>query len=79
MISPQTGECQKFWDANRACGEESRVSPDSSPFYVRCPQVFARFLQEKRLQVRSGKDIQDFLAVFLAQQAGLSVKSPADI
>ena len=55
-------ESQKFWEAFRACTEENRVSPDRSSFYVRWAQAFARFLPEKLLQDRSGKDIQAFLA-----------------
>ena len=64
-------ESQKFWEAFRACTEENRVSPDRSSFYVRWAQAFARFLPEKLLQDRSGKDIQAFLAD-LAQRQGVA-------
>ena len=62
MISPPNIESQKFWEAFRACAEENRVSPDRSSFYVRWAQAYARFMPEKRLQNRSGKDIQAFPA-----------------
>ena len=71
MISPQNVESQKFWEAYRACAEENRVSPDRSSFYVRWAQAFAHFFPEKRMQDRSGKDIQAFLAD-LAQQQGIA-------
>lgn len=71
MKTPQKEEQQKFWEAFRACTEENRVSPDRSSFYVRWAQAFARFLPEKRLQDRSGKDIQAFLAD-LAQRQGVA-------
>ena len=64
-------EFQKFWEAFRACAEENRVSPDRSSFYVRWAQAYARFMPEKRLQDRSGKDIQAFLAD-LAQRRGVA-------
>ena len=71
MKFPPNEESQKFWEAFRACAEENRVSPDRSSFYVRWAQAFARFLPEKLLQDRSGKDIQAFLAD-LAQRQGVA-------
>ncbi len=71
MKFPPNEEQQKFWEAFRACAEENRVSPDRSSFYVRWAQAFARFLPEKRLQDRSGKDIHAFLAD-LAQRQGVA-------
>ncbi len=71
MKFPPNEESQKFWEAFRACAEENRVSPDRSSFYVRWAQAFARFLPEKLLQDRSGKDIQAFLAD-LAQRQGIA-------
>jgi hypothetical protein len=71
MKFPPNEESQKFWEAFRACAEENRVSPDRSSFYVRWAQSFARFLPEKPLQDRSGKDIQAFLAD-LAQRQGVA-------
>ncbi len=71
MISTQNEEQQKFWDAFRACAEENRVRPDRSSFYVKWAQAFVSFLPEKRLQDRSGKDIQAFLAD-LAQRQGIA-------
>ena len=62
MKSPQNEEQRQFWEAFRACAEENRVSPDRSSFYVRWAQAFARFLPEKHLRDRAGKDIQAFLA-----------------
>ena len=71
MQSPQNEDQQKFWEAFRACAEENRVRPDRSPFYVKWAQAFVSFLPEKRLQDRSGKDIQAFLAD-LAQRQGVA-------
>ncbi len=71
MKFPPNEESQKFWEAFRTCAEENRVSPDRSSFYVRWAQAFARFLPEKLLQDRSGKDIQAFLAD-LAQRQGVA-------
>ena len=71
MKFPPNEVSQKFWEAFRACAEENRVSPDRSSFYVRWAQAFARFLPEKLLQDRSGKDIQAFLAD-LAQRQGVA-------
>ena len=71
MKFPPNEESQKFWEAFRACAEENRVSPDRSSFYVRWAQAFARFLPEKLLQDRSGKDIQAFLAD-LAKRQGVA-------
>src|SRR3989304_3135734 len=71
MKFPQNDDPQKFWEAFRACAEEHGISPDRSSFYVRWVQAFARFLPEKQLQNRSGKDIQAFLA-HLAQRQGVA-------
>ena len=71
MIHSQDAESQRLWEAFRACTEENGVSPDRSPFYVRWTQVFARFLPDKRMHDRSGKDIQAFLAD-LAQRQGVA-------
>jgi len=71
MKFPPNEVSQKFWEAFRACAEENRVSPDRSSFYVRWAQAFARFLPEKLLQDRSGKDTQAFLAD-LAQRQGVA-------
>jgi integron integrase len=53
---------QKFWDAFKACVEDSRVRPDRSPFYVGWAQAFVDFLPGKRLRDRSRQDIEAFLA-----------------
>ena len=68
MKFPNNEEQRKFWDAFRACAEENRVSPDRSSFYVRWAQSFVRFLPDKDLQNRSGKDIQAFLADLVQRQ-----------
>lgn len=59
---PKIEEQQNFWEAYRACAEQNRVRPDRSSFYVKWAQAFASFFPEKRLQERSGKDVQAFLA-----------------
>ena len=49
---------QKFWDAFKACVEDSRVRPDRSIFYVKWGQAFVNFLPGKRLLDRSRQDIR---------------------
>ena len=61
---------QRFWKAFQACAEENRVRPDLSPRYVKWVQSFTVFLPKKRLQERTGKDIEAFL-VDLAQGQGV--------
>jgi hypothetical protein len=51
-----------FWEAYRACAEETRVPSDRLPFYVNWAKTFANFLPEKPLKDRAGKDIEAFLA-----------------
>jgi len=36
-----------FWEAYRACVEETSVRPDRSPFYVNWAKDFANFPSEK--------------------------------
>ncbi len=61
---------QRFWKAFQACAEENRVRPDLSAHYVKWVQAFTAFLPGKRLQQRTGKDIEAFLAD-LAQAQGI--------
>ena len=51
-----------FWEAYRACAEETRVPSDRLPFYVNWAKTFANFLPGKPLKERTGKDIEAFLA-----------------
>jgi len=55
-------ERRRFWEAFKACLEESRIPPDRSPYYVRWAKEFVDFLPEKRLKARSAEDIRAFLA-----------------
>ncbi|MBN1104690.1 MAG: hypothetical protein JXL84_14830 [Deltaproteobacteria bacterium] len=55
-------EEQRFWDAYRGYAEENRVPPERSGFYVKWVKEFTGFLPGKRLNQRSGKDIQALLA-----------------
>ena len=62
VVGRNSEERDRFWKGYRACVEENRVRPDRSLFYVKWVQSFADFLPGKRLQDRSGKDIQAFPA-----------------
>ena len=58
----KSARTQRFWDAFKACAEDNRVRPDSSPFYIKWVRAFVDFQPEKRLRERSRQDIEAFLA-----------------